>query len=392
MKYNFDTIITRENTDSVKYDLRNKFFKTDDVIPMWVADMDFATPDFILKAIHDRLKHPILAYSYRPDDYHQSIKNWLEKQYNWHIETSWINFSPGVVPGLVTAIQAFTNPKDKVIVQTPVYFPFFSSIKGTDRVMTVNELVLIDGKYQMDFDDLENKIDSDTKMLILCNPHNPVGRSWSREELIRLAAICEKHNLIVLSDEIHSDLVFEPFKHIPFASVSDYTEMNTITYMAPSKTFNIAGLSTSFVIIPNTSFQRIYTRRLEIHHLNLGNIFGTVATTAAFQYGADWKEQLKHYLMDNIRMVSAFFKSNLPDIKLIENQATYLLWLDCRALDLDDAALNKFFIEEAKLGLNPGSIFGKGGSGFMRMNIAMPKSIIQTALDNLCKAYLERNF
>lgn len=392
MKYDFDTIIPRENTDCVKYDLRNKFFKTEDVIPMWVADMDFATPDFILKAIQDRLKHPILAYSYRSENYHQSIESWLKKQYNWHIESSWISFSPGVVPGIVTAIQALTKPKDKIIVQTPVYFPFFSSIKGTNREMLVNELTLVDGKYQMNFDDLENQIDSNTKMLILCNPHNPVGRAWSKEELARLADICEKHKLIVLSDEIHSDLVFKPYKHIPFASISAYSKNKTITFMAPSKTFNIAGLSTSFVIIPNPSLQRRYTRGLEIYHLNLGNIFGTLATTAAFQYGAEWKDQLKQYLMENINQVKTYFKSNLPKIQLIENQATYLLWLDCRALELDDTALSQFFTQEAKLGLNPGNMFGQGGSGFMRMNIAMPRSVIEKVLINLKKAYQERNF
>lgn len=392
MKYDFDTIIPRENTDCVKYDLRNKFFKTEDVIPMWVADMDFATPDFILKAIQDRLKHPILAYSYRSENYHQSIESWLKKQYNWHIESSWISFSPGVVPGIVTAIQALTKPKDKIIVQTPVYFPFFSSIKGTNREMLVNELTLVDGKYQMNFDDLENQIDSNTKMLILCNPHNPVGRAWSKEELARLADICEKHKLIVLSDEIHSDLVFKPYKHIPFASISAYSKNKTITFMAPSKTFNIAGLSTSFVIIPNPSLQRRYTRGLEIYHLNLGNIFGTLATTAAFQYGAEWKDQLKQYLMENINQVKTYFKSNLPKIQLIENQATYLLWLDCRALELDDTVLSQFFTQEAKLGLNPGNMFGQGGSGFMRMNIAMPRSVIEKVLINLKKAYQERNF
>jgi cystathionine beta-lyase len=383
MIYNFDQIIPRENTDCVKYDLRKQLFETEDVIPMWVADMDFATPDFILEAISERLKHPILPYSFRGQEYHNSIISWLKSEHSWNIEVSDLSFCPGVVPGLVVAVQALTKPDDKIIVQTPVYFPFFSTIQGSGRKMIINELKEENGVYTMDFENLESQIDDQTKILILCNPHNPVGRVWRREELEKLLAICKKYNLIVISDEIHSDLVFKPFKHIPIASLSEDAANRTITFMAPSKTFNIAGLSTSFVVIQNQTHLKRYNRLLEINHLSMGNIFGTIGSTAAYTYGKDWKNQLVDYLQENLNYVESFLKNYIPKIKLIKTEATYLLWLDCRELGLNDKDLHQFFIQKAKLGFSTGESFGKGGSGFMRMNIACPKSIVEKAMQQM---------
>lgn len=385
--YNFDAIINRDNTDCVKYDLRSLIFGTNDLIPMWVADMDFETPDFILNAIQQRLKHPILAYSFRPEEYSTSIINWLFKNFNWEVKSNEISFCPGVVSGLVIAIEALTNPGDGIIIQTPVYFPFFTSINGTNRKLIENPLKCDGSKYEMDFEDLESKIDASTKLLILCNPHNPIGRAWTKIELSKLAEICKKHDILVISDEIHSDLVFTPSVHIPFSSISEDASLRTITFMAPSKTFNLAGLSSSFVVIKNQNILNKYNKNLEIHHLQLGNIFGTIATTAAYTYGQDWLVQLKMYLKDNIDFATGFFKSELPSLKLVPPEATYMLWIDMRALNLSEVELEKFCTNATKIGFSFGKMFGKEGIGFMRMNIACSRAVLVKALNQLKRSY-----
>ena len=390
MEYNFDEIIERRQTDCVKYDLSQLIFQTQDVLPMWVADMDFKTPDFILSALHERLQHPVLGYSFRSETYNQAIIQWVNDQHQWKIESKWIDFSPGVVPGIGVAIQALTNPGDKIIIQPPVYFPFFSSIKGNNRKLVSNELKLAGGKYCMDFEALEKQIDKDTKMLILCNPHNPVGRCWSRAELEQLLDICLKHHLIIISDEIHSDLVFAPHKHIPLASLSEAAADCSITFMSPSKTFNMAGMGTSFAVIPNDSLHKRYNHLLEVAHLHIGTVLGSVASTAAYNHGALWKNELMKYLKENLDMLESFLEKNLPEIKLIKPEGTYLMWLDCRALQMNDDELNQFFINEARLGLNAGNSFGSGGSGFMRMNIACPGSVLQEALERMKNAVKKR--
>lgn len=386
MKYNFDKQIKRENTNSVKYDLRRKVFGTEDVIPMWVADMDLETPKFIRDAVKERAEHEVYGYSYRPEGYYQSIVAWLENQHNWKVHSKEISFSPGVVPGLVLSVLAFTQPGDKIIVQPPVYFPFFTSIKDNGRQIINNELLNKDGYYSMNFEDLKSQIDARTSMLIISNPHNPVGRAWKKEELEELVDICDQNNILIISDEIHSDLVFAPNKHIPIASISAKAKGNTITFMAPSKTFNMAGLSSSFAVIQNRKLKKVYDSFLDAYHLYLGNIFGNVATEAAYTNGDKWVNEMKTYIEGNVDYVQDFVAKKLPQIKFKKPEATYLLWLDFSSLNLDDKELNSFLIKQAGLGLNQGSVFGMGGTGFMRMNVACPREIVIKAMEQLKNA------
>ena len=383
MLYNFDEIVSRENTDAFKYDARKLIFGSNHLIPMWVADMDFKTPDFIIDALKKRLNHEILGYSMRTDSFNQSLIEWMKKRHDWDIREDWITFSPGVVAGCTMSILAFTNVNDKVIVQPPVYFPFFTIVKASNRKLLFNRLILSDGRYTMDFDDLEKKAKDGAKMIIISNPHNPVGRVWTIEELSTLADIVIKYDMIVLSDEIHSDLIFEPGKHIPLAKVSPKISERLITAISPSKTFNIAGLSTSTLIIPDSSLMKKYDDVLETMHLRMGNIFGNIAFSEAYKEGEEWLTQLLVYLQQNIKFVGSFIQQNIPQIKLIQPGSTYLLWLDCRDMNMSNEELSDFFVKKAGLGLNSGIMFGAGGEGFMRMNIAMPFSIIKEAMKKL---------
>ena len=387
MKFDFDKNTKREETDSVKYDLRRKVFGTDDVLPMWVADMDLETPSFLRDAVIQRAKHEVYGYSYKSDSYYKSIINWLDIQHNWKVHTKEISFSPGVVPGLVLSVLAFTQPGDKIIVQPPVYFPFFTTVKDNGRQLIHNNLKQENGHYKMDFDNLKSQIDSRTSMIIISNPHNPVGRAWKREELEELVDICDKNDILIVSDEIHSDLVYLPHKHIPIASISKRAQEITLSFMAPSKTFNMAGLSSSFAIIPNRKLRKTYNSYLDSYHLYLGNIFGTVATEAAYSKGKDWVREMKSYIEANIDYAKKFIDSEIPQVKLQKPEATYLLWLDFTSLGLSDKKLNQFLIKEAKLGLNQGSVFGNGGAGFMRMNVACPRSTVEKALKQLKEAF-----
>jgi len=381
--YNFDKIVSRKNTNCVKYDISSKIFGTDDIIPMWVADMDFQTPDFIINDIKKRLEHEVLAYSIIPNNFYEGIINWISTHHQWKIERSWIQFSPGVVPALAASVMAFTNPGDKIIIQPPVYFPFATTIANNGRQVVNNELKLENGEYTIDFENFEKNIDARTKMFIMCNPHNPVGRVWTRVELTKIANICLKHNLLLVSDEIHADLVMPGFKHIPIASLSSEIANITITTYSASKTFNLAGTSTAVAIISNEILRKQFLNKLDDWHILQGNIFGMIATASAFEKGEDWHKQLITYLNDNYLFTTQFFENHIPNIKIIPLQGTYLLWLDCRALNMNDKKLSKFFIEKAKLGLNLGTMFGNGGEGFMRMNIAVPRSELQKALENL---------
>ena len=388
MKYNFDKEIKRENTDCIKYDLRSKVFKTEkEIIPMWVADMDLETPEFIRQAVKERANHEIFGYSYRPETYYTAIANWLETRYNWKINPRSIAFSPGVVPGLALSVMAFSQMSDKIIVQPPVYFPFFTTIKENGRQISENNLVNINDYYTIDFEDLKKRIDARTSMIIISNPHNPIGRAWKREELQELGEICIKNDIIIVSDEIHSDLVFAPNKHIPMASISEEIADITITFMAPSKTFNMAGLSSSFTVIPNRKLKKIYNSYLESLHLNLGNIFGNVATEAAYTNGAEWVDEMKNYIEANIDFAKQFIDKNIPQISFIKPEATYLLWLNFTKLNMTDAELNYFLVNKAGIGLNTGSVFGKNGQGYMRMNVACTRKTLETALNHLKNAF-----
>lgn len=385
--WNFDELVDRSNTNSVKYDLRTLKFGKDNVIPMWVADMDFKTPAFIIDAVKKRAAHEIYGYTFRGSSFDKAVMHWMEYKHGWKVQKKWITFSPGVVSALSAAVLAFTSPGDKVIVQPPVYFPFYSSIQNFGRRVINNQLIEKNGNYFIDFDDLEQQIDSRTKMLMFCSPHNPVGRVWTKEELKRLADICVRHDLIVVSDEIHSDLVFEPNKHIPLATISDEIAERTISTFAPSKTFNVAGLSTSAIIINNEKLKKRFDNFMQDLHISGGNIFGTIALEAAYTHGADWLADLMNYLSVNIQMVKDFTEKPNIKIKMKVPESTYLLWLDFREYDLPEEEINKLIIEKAGLGFNPGSIFGPGGKGFQRMNIACPHSIVEKALNNLEKVF-----
>jgi len=386
MNYNFDKIIPRENTQSVKYDLRQEVFCNKNVIPMWVADMDFESPDFVIQAIEKRLKHPILGYSIRNNEFYSSIINWLKKRHQWDIQREWISVSPGVVPALSVCILAFTNPGDKIIIQPPVYHPFFYVVEGNQRQLSYNPLKFENNRYTFDFENLKKIIDKDTKMIILSNPHNPVGRVWEKEELTTLAEICIQNNILIISDEIHSDLIFKNHKHIPLASISPEIAQHVVSTLAPSKTFNLAGLSSSFLVIPNKNLFQLYENRLNTIHIGHGNIFGNIALETAYNKGEMWLEELMDYLQKNVSFLRNFLSEHLPQIKLIEPEGTYLLWLDFRNLKLNQKELNELLIHQANVGFNDGAMFGEGGEGFQRINIACPRSILKKALEQIHEA------
>lgn len=382
-KYNFDEIVERSNTGCVKYDLSKMFFGTEDVIPMWVADMDFKTPPFIIDAIKQRLEHPVLGYSIRTSEYFKAIVDWLIRHHQWEINPDWICFSPGIVPALNMAVLAFTNPGDKIIVQPPVYFPFFSAIKKNKRTLCQNPLVMTNGRLEMDLKHFRKVASRGAKMLILSNPHNPGGNAWREDELRELASICLEYNILIVSDEIHADLVNKGFKHTVLASLDEKFADITITMTAPSKTFNMAALSTASVIISNPVLRKTYNDLVQNLHIDMGNVFGNVASIAAYTKGDEWLCQLLEYVNGNINYLENFLVSNIPQIKMIRPEATYMAWLDCTGLNLDDKELNDFMIKEAKLGLNQGIQFGKGGSGYMRINLACPRTTLEKAMQQL---------
>ena len=386
MQWNFDEVLERSGTDSVQYDLRKMLFGREDVLPMWVADMDFRTPAFIMEAIRKRADHEILGYSIRNDAYHQALMDWVEERHQWKIEKDWILFSPGVVPALSMLVMALTDPGDKVIVQPPVDFPFFSSVKQNKRRLVRNPLIRKENQYVMDLDQLRTAIDDKTRMLFLCHPHNPVGRAWTEKELRDLAGICLEKNIIMVSDEIHCDLVLPGHTHIPLASLSEEIAAQTITCMAPSKTFNLAGLATSHVIISDEKRRTRFNAVLEQVHVGMGNIFGAVAAEAAYRFGNEWREQMLHYVQENVDYLDAYMKTHIPEIRMVRPEATYMAWLDCREMGMEDQALKDFMIHKAGLGLNDGPMFGEGGSGYQRINLACPRSKVIKAAHQLREA------
>lgn len=389
MKYNFDEIIDRTNYHSVKWDeLKTNFGDIpEDVLPMWIADMEFRSPQPVIEAIKKANEHGIYGYTSRPLSYYQAIIDWMEKRHNWKIKKDWIAYSPGVVPALSLIIRAFCQPGDKVIVQPPVYYPFFRVIENNGCHIVNNSLKLSNKKYFMDYDDLERKVDdSRVRLLILCSPHNPVGRVWQKEELIILGEICLEHNIIVVSDEIHADILFKGYRHLPFASISPAFAHNSITCTAPSKTFNLAGLQTSTIIIPNKKYYKIYENILDSLALDENNFFGLVALEAAYRYGEEWLEQLLSYLNENLEFLMKYLKERIPKIKVIKPEGTYLVWLDCRQLGFNGKDLNNFMIKKARVALDDGYWFGTGGEGFMRINIACPRSFLEEGLKRIERA------
>lgn len=387
-KYNFDQNPDRENTSCVKYDLRNVIFGKADVIPMWVADMDIPTPSFVIDSIKKRCNHPVLGYTFRDKQYNQAIIWWYSNRHQWNIKDSWIEFCPGVVSGLNHAIRAFTQPGDKIIIQPPVYHPFYSTVENNGRKLVHNNLIEENGIYRINFEELERLAADGAKMLILSNPHNPVGKVWTTDELTKIGNICIKHNVLIVSDEIHSDLVFKPAKHVSLASLNDNFAQHTVTFASASKTFNIAGLSSGFTIIPNAELMKKYKAELEASGAGMGNIFGTEALKAAFTpEGETWLNALLQYFQENIDLVEQTLNKELPSIKFNCPQGTYMLWVDFRKYGLTTKELNEMLIQKAGLGFNAGEGFGTSGEGFQRINIACSKATVNEMLQRLVKTF-----
>jgi len=371
-KYDFDSSVDRTGTDCIKWDYLKEFFGKDDLDAFWVADMDFKAPDEILKPIRDRAAHGVFGYTAKPPEFYSAVIEWFQKRYQWKIQKEWIVTTPGVVPALNLAVQEFTEPGDGIIIQPPVYFPFMHAVELNGRTLLDNTLQLRDGIYRMDFEDLERKA-SKASMLILCSPHNPVARVWSESELDELGRICREHDLFVFSDEIHADIVFNPHRHLPTPAVNSDLARRTISAFATSKTFNLAGLQLSINIIPDQEIRERFKKTIEKLHLNMSNIFGIVGTRAAYENGEPWLDQLLEYLWGNFTAVRDHFESEIPKITVLEPEGTFLLWLDCRKLELSDKQLASLFVHRAGLALSAGEMFGQGGSGFMRLNIACPR-------------------
>ena len=386
MKYNFDEIIDRHNTGAIKIEKCKALFGTDDVIPLWVADMDFRTPEFITNSIIKRLEHPILGYTTACEEYYQSVLSWIEYLHHWKVERQWLGFLPGIVPGLAFSVNAFTQPNDEIIVQPPVYPPFLNVPTKNDRKVVYNPLKEINGCFEMDFDDLERKITGRTRLFILCNPHNPGGRTWDKDTLMKLAEICYKHGILVVSDEIHSDMALPGNRHTPFATASELAEQNSITYMAPSKTFNMAGLISSSYIIPNKDIRKKFSEYLENSELANGNIFAYFAARAAYQNGTEWLKQMIDYIQGNMEYVVDFLHQHVPQIKPMIPQASFLIWLDCSGMNMNSNEIQDFMVKKAKLGLNKGITFGPGGERHLRLNIGCPRSVLIEAMSLLKKA------
>ncbi|OZB90822.1 MalY/PatB family protein [Paenibacillus sp. XY044] len=383
---NFHTPIERINTDSFKWDDLQRIFGASDVLPMWVADMDFPAPDSVVSALNSRVEHGVFGYTMQSDAYNQAIADWMKSRHGWSIDKEWIAFCPGVVPALSFIVQAFTEPGDKVAIQTPVYPPFYSVVTDHGRELVQNPLIEQDGYYTMDLEALEQSLDDRVKLFILCSPHNPVGRVWRREELEAVAKLCMERGILLVSDEIHADLVYEEGAHTPLANLSEQIKENCIICTAPSKTFNIAGLNTSNIIIPNDSIRRRFKKTLELYHVNSISTLGSAATQAAYTGGKAWLDEALAYMKANMEYVSEYLGEHIPEIKTRVPEATYLMWLDFRALQMSPDDLEQFLLKKAKIALNKGSAFGKDGEGFMRLNIACSRSLVEEAMKRLDQA------
>lgn len=390
----FDTVIPRHNTNSLKYDDMTASFGTNDLLPLWVADMDFKAPQPVLDAIAKRLEHGILGYTSRPESYFEAITNWYAKEHCFEIDRAHILHAPTVVASLSTLIRVLTEPDDGILIQTPVYYPFKNIIVANQRQVIENPLVLQAGRYHIDFEDFEAKIKNrGVKLFILCNPHNPVGRVWTKEELSRLSAICRAHGVQVISDEIHCDFALFGHVYCPFANVSDYAKANTITCLSTSKTFNLAGLQASFLVIPQTEIREKTSHALYFQDIARNNCFSLVATEAALREGKPWLSALKSYLEVNITFLIAYSEAHLPGFKVLRPEGTYLVWIDVSSWGLNSqASVDQFFIEEAKVAVDAGYWFGESGNGFVRLNVACPKVILSEALDRIKSAAQNRGW
>ena len=401
MNYNFDQPINRNQTNSYKWDFVKRggdkvyWDETDPtrhdkpVLPMWVADMDFPSPQPVVDAIASQAQMGIYGYAYPSPAYYESVVNWMQRRHGWTIRNDWICFTPGVVPGLHLLIAAYVKPGEKVLIQPPVYYPFYIIMDSTDTITVTNPLIYENGRYSMDFEDLEKECaNPDLKAAILCNPHNPVGRVWSREELQRFGDICLKHDVLVISDEIHGDLIFKGHDFTPFATLGPEFSDRSITCTAASKTFNLAGLQTSNMVIPNDDLRETFQAMCDRSGVFTLNMFGILSLEAAYNHGEEWLDQLMVYIADNFRCLESFFKAHLPEFPVIKTEGTYLVWIDFRPLGLDKDALEDLMMNEARIYFDEGYIFGPEGEGFERINIACPRSILVEALERI-KAAVE---
>lgn len=384
MPVDFDTVPNRRGTNCFKYDFAREMGMPEDVLPLWVADMDFPTAPAVLERLHALAEHGIFGYTGVKDAYFSAVHNWYAQRFGWETQRSWLVTTPGVVFAIAIAIRAFTQKGDAILIQQPVYYPFANKVTENDRQLVVNPLVLKNGRYEMDFADMERKIvDYHVKMLLLCSPHNPVGRVWTKEELLRVGEICQKHGVLVVSDEIHADFTYAGHTHRVFTSVKSEFADFTITCTAPSKTFNLAGLQNSNIFIPNRQLRHAYKKELSACGCGGTNCMGMAACQAAYEAGADWLEQLKQYLAGNLAYIRQFLREKLPDIALIEPEGTYLVWLDLRKLGLTEQQQRQLIVQDAKLWLDTGTLFGQGGEGFERINIACPRTTIEQAMQRL---------
>ncbi len=387
MTYDFDKIIDRRDTGALKVDVLGERYGRPDLLPLWVADMDFETPSFITDALRRRLDHSLFGYTVEPPEYWPAVMRWLADRHGWQVEREWLTCIPGIVKGIGMAINVFVKEDEKVIIQPPVYHPFRLTPEGNRRQVVMNPLrENPDGSYSMDFDHLARVADEKCRMLILSNPHNPAGITWNRDTLSRLAEFCHSRGIIVISDEIHSDMALWDNRHIPFASVSPEAAACSITFGAPSKTFNIAGIVSSYAIVPDAGLRERFYGWLQANELNEPTIFSPIATVAAFTQGDEWRRAMLSYVQDNIDYVIDYCREHLPAIRPLRPQASFLVWLDCRSLGLDHDALIDLFVNKARLALNDGEMFGPGGQGFMRLNVGCPRAILTEALTRLTTA------
>lgn len=389
-RYNFDKIIERRGTGALKYDVLQERYGIKELLPLWVADMDFETPPFVVDAIKKRMEHPVFGYTKTPDELWSTICRWVAEHHGWQIKEEWLTYIPGIVRGIGMAINVFVKEDEKVIIQPPVYHPFRLTTLGNNREVVYNPLRRnIDGSYEMDFENLSKVTDDKCRMLVLSNPHNPGGIVWDRKALIQLADFCYSRNIIVISDEIHCDMTLWNNKHIPFASVSPEAAACSITFGAPSKTFNIAGIISSYAVVPNDDLRERFFKWLSVNELNEPAIFSPIATIAAFNEGEEWRKEMLRYIEDNIDFTIDFCREHIPMVKPLRPQASFLVWLDCSAMQLSQPQLVDLFVKKAGLALNDGTIFGKEGEGFMRLNVGCPRAVLQEALERLQKAVNE---
>lgn len=383
---NFDQIKNRKNTNSYKWDQSIKLFGNDDILPLWVADMDFESPPAVKKALQERVEHGIYGYTFKTDEYHKAIIHWFQRRHGWQLQADWLTDSPGVVTSLSLAVDLFSEPGSEVILQSPVYYPFYDVIKNNGRKVVKNPLILRNQRYEMDYDHLESLMKNGARLLLLCNPHNPGGRVWEREELLRLGELCLQYGVTVISDEIHCDLVMPGHRYTPFASLSPEIADITLTCLAPTKTFNMPGLQISFIAASNRRMKQLFDKRIKTLSLHMSGYFAQAALCAAYNEGEEWLDGLIAYVQENANYTISYLEQHLPEVKVSPLEGTYLLWIDCRELGLSVDGLKKLMYEEARVAFNEGSSYGSEGAGFLRINLACPRSILAKALEQFCSA------